>query len=84
MKVYPITSALSAYVPERAILMSERVRANNIEPYINTVQIQRMTHHINKSRVHVGKIERLFYKNANGEKFTPLETAMKSPFRRFE
>jgi hypothetical protein len=86
MKVYPISSALSAYVPERAILMSERVRANGIQPYINTVQIKRPTNKINQSRVRIPMIERLFYnKNATGgERFTPLETAMKRPFRRFE
>jgi hypothetical protein len=82
MKVYAITSSLSAYLPERAILMSERVRANSIQPYINTVQIKRVTNPINNSIVRMAQVERLHNPmNKKGERFTPLESARKSPFR---
>jgi len=85
MKVYAITSSLSAYKPERAILMSERVRANSIQPYINTVQIKRPTNPINQSRVRIAVIERLHNPmDKKGERFTPLESARKAPFKRFE
>lgn len=85
MKVYAITSSLSAYKPERAILMSERVRANSIQPYINTIQIKRSTNLINQSRVRISQVERLYNPiDKKGEKFTPLESARKVPFKRFE
>ena len=85
MKVYAITSSLSAYQPERAILMNERVRANSIQPYINTVQIKRPTNPINNSRVRMEQVERLYNPiDKKGERFTPLEYARKAPLKRFE
>jgi hypothetical protein len=83
MKVYAITSSLSAYESERAILMSERVRGNKIQPYINTVQIKRVTNPINQSRVRMPQVERLF-NHIDGERFTPLDSARKAPLKRFE
>lgn len=82
MKIVAINSSLSAYEPQRAILMSERIRGMSNKAYTPPRQMsypvrgRRMGYHEQNVKLNRQVMD--------GEKYTPSEKARRSPFKRYE
>lgn len=82
MKIVAINSSLSAYEPQRAILMSQRIRGMSNKAYAPPRQVsypvrgKRMGYHEQNAKLNRQIME--------GEKHTPIDKARRSPFKRYE
>lgn len=83
MKIVAINSSLSAYEPQRAILVGERIRGMSNRAYIPARQVEPG---VRGFATYYHKPEsRLDYQIMKGEKMTPIEKAKRNPLsRRYE
>ncbi len=82
MKIVAINSSLSAYEPQRAILVSERIRGMSNRAYAPPRQVSYPVSGVRMMRHQ--QYARLDYQIKDGEKFTPNEKARRSPFKRYD
>lgn len=82
MKIVAINSSLSAYEPQRAILMSERIRGMSNRAYTLPIQIEHPVKGYKMMRHQ--QHHKLDNQIKEGEKFTPNEKARRSPFKRYD
>jgi len=86
MKIVAINSSLSRFLPERAILMSERNRGNSIKPTINTVEKPYPIKNYNRAHFasRSGFYDRLDSQVAKGEKHSHIQSRKRSPLLRYD
>lgn len=81
MKIVAINSSLSAYKPERAILVGQRIRGMSNKAYAPPRQV---SYPVGKRMGYHEQYAKLDRQVMEGQKFTPNEKARRSPFKRYE